>query len=71
MTKPGMTNGFSEKGSMNKETTGMNNNGMKKDPNAMPNQDATSHGIRSASARGTAGSEPFGCNSVSNCKIPL
>jgi pentapeptide MXKDX repeat protein len=39
MTKPGMT-----KGSMEKETTGMNNNGLKKDPNAMPNQDATSHG---------------------------
>jgi|HubBroStandDraft_2_1064218.scaffolds.fasta_scaffold256877_2 pentapeptide MXKDX repeat protein len=47
MTKPGMNNGSMEKGSMEKGsmtkgTTGMNN-GMK-DPNAMPNPDATSHG---------------------------
>ena len=47
MTKPGMKNGSMqkgsmEKGSMTKGTTGMNN-GMK-DPNAMPNPDATSHG---------------------------
>ncbi len=49
MTKPGMTNGSMDKGSMNKGsmnngTTGMSNNGMGKDPNSMPNNDATSQG---------------------------
>jgi hypothetical protein len=49
MTKPATTNNSMEKGSPNKGTmsngtTGMNNSGMAKDPNAMPNQDATSQG---------------------------
>jgi pentapeptide MXKDX repeat protein len=47
MTKPGMHKGSMEKGSMkkgsmDKGTTGMNS-GMK-DPNAMPNKDATGQG---------------------------
>ena len=49
MTKPGMTNGSMEKGSMKKGsmtkgTTGMSNDAMKRDPNAMPNSDATGQG---------------------------
>lgn len=50
MTKPGMANDSMEKGSMEKgsmtkgTTTGMSNDAMKRDPNAMPNSDATSQG---------------------------